>query len=120
MTYGLIPARHRILWVNSVDLVWNAILASKARDDDGEDDESMEALKGLDNEGGTLEANGERGFGMDTAQKISFLSKPGLSVGNLNEPSTAGGEEDALSDGKILGAQWEAESSDAKTLLVKD
>lgn len=30
ITYGLIPARHRILWVNSVDLVWNAILASKA------------------------------------------------------------------------------------------
>ncbi|EED95188.1 predicted protein, partial [Thalassiosira pseudonana CCMP1335] len=28
VTYGLIPARHRILWVNSVDLVWNAILAS--------------------------------------------------------------------------------------------
>jgi len=41
VTYGLIPARHRILWVNSVDLVWNAILASKARDDvdeDGEED----------------------------------------------------------------------------------
>ena len=30
ITYGLIPARHRILWVNSVDLVWNAILASMA------------------------------------------------------------------------------------------
>jgi protein Mpv17 len=41
VTYGLIPARHRILWVNSVDLVWNAILASKARDDgDGDSDES--------------------------------------------------------------------------------
>jgi protein Mpv17 len=31
ITYGLIPARHRILWVNSVDLIWNAILASKAQ-----------------------------------------------------------------------------------------
>jgi protein Mpv17 len=31
VTYGLIPARHRILWVNSVDLVWNAILATKAQ-----------------------------------------------------------------------------------------
>jgi protein Mpv17 len=38
VTYGLIPARHRILWVNSVDLVWNAILASKARGDDNVDD----------------------------------------------------------------------------------
>jgi len=28
VTYSLIPARHRILWVNCVDLVWNAILAS--------------------------------------------------------------------------------------------
>ena len=27
VTYGVIPARHRILWVNCVDLVWNAILA---------------------------------------------------------------------------------------------
>lgn len=39
VTYGLIPARHRILWVNSVDLVWNAILASKARADDDGDSE---------------------------------------------------------------------------------
>lgn len=31
MTYGLIPARHRILWVNCVDLVWNAILASMSQ-----------------------------------------------------------------------------------------
>ena len=34
ITYGLIPARHRILWVNCVDLVWNAILARKAQGDD--------------------------------------------------------------------------------------
>jgi protein Mpv17 len=40
ITYGLVPARHRILWVNSVDLVWNAILASKAQADvPGEDGE---------------------------------------------------------------------------------
>jgi len=36
VTYGLIPARHRILWVNSVDLIWNAILASKAQKGDVE------------------------------------------------------------------------------------
>ncbi len=29
VTYGFIPARHRILWVNCVDLFWNAILALK-------------------------------------------------------------------------------------------
>ena len=27
----MIPAQHRILWVNSVDLVWNAILSSAAQ-----------------------------------------------------------------------------------------
>jgi len=30
ITYSAIPAQHRILWVNCVDLVWNAILASMA------------------------------------------------------------------------------------------
>jgi len=44
ITYGLIPARHRILWVNSVDLVWNAILAtmaSKVQKDTSEIDEAI-------------------------------------------------------------------------------
>ena len=36
ITYGVIPARHRILWVNSVDLIWNAILASQAQKGDPE------------------------------------------------------------------------------------
>ena len=30
ITYSVIPARHRMLWVNCVDLVWNAILATMA------------------------------------------------------------------------------------------
>mmetsp|Transcript_2289 Transcript_2289/g.3258 ORF Transcript_2289/g.3258 Transcript_2289/m.3258 type:complete len:476 (+) Transcript_2289:96-1523(+) len=40
VTYGAIPARHRILWVNCVDLFWNAILASMASgsNDDNEED----------------------------------------------------------------------------------
>ena len=52
VTYGLIPARHRILWVNSVDLVWNAILSSKARGDDDEGDGgSVGGPDGLDDSG---------------------------------------------------------------------
>ena len=43
ITYGLIPARHRILWVNSVDLVWNAILATMASKDEVAPEE--EAIK---------------------------------------------------------------------------
>lgn len=37
ITYGVIPARHRILWVNSVDLIWNAILATQAQQEQPED-----------------------------------------------------------------------------------
>mmetsp|Transcript_9065 Transcript_9065/g.26422 ORF Transcript_9065/g.26422 Transcript_9065/m.26422 type:complete len:98 (+) Transcript_9065:950-1243(+) len=38
VTYGLIPARHRVLWVNCVDLVWSSILAALVvnKDDDTE------------------------------------------------------------------------------------
>ncbi len=40
ITYNAIPARHRILWVNCVDLFWNAILALKASNStDDEDDD---------------------------------------------------------------------------------
>lgn len=42
VTYGLVPARHRILWVNCVDLVWNAILASKAQGETIEITEEVE------------------------------------------------------------------------------
>uniref|UniRef100_A0A7S2R438 Peroxisomal membrane protein MPV17 n=1 Tax=Eucampia antarctica TaxID=49252 RepID=A0A7S2R438_9STRA len=36
VTYGIIPARHRMLWVNSVDLIWNAILASQTSQKEGD------------------------------------------------------------------------------------
>ncbi|GMI04473.1 hypothetical protein TrRE_jg11795 [Triparma retinervis] len=34
-TYSVIPARHRVLWVNCVDLFWNAILAGLSRGGEG-------------------------------------------------------------------------------------
>lgn len=42
--HSLIPAQHRILWVNSVDLVWNAILATLAQ----KKDSVFEELEGED------------------------------------------------------------------------
>lgn len=42
VTYGVIPARHRILWVNSVDLIWNAILATQTSQKDNDDDDDDE------------------------------------------------------------------------------
>eukprot|EP00584_Thalassiosira_punctigera_P016514 CAMPEP_0172551696 /NCGR_PEP_ID=MMETSP1067-20121228/40148_1 /TAXON_ID=265564 ORGANISM="Thalassiosira punctigera, Strain Tpunct2005C2" /NCGR_SAMPLE_ID=MMETSP1067 /ASSEMBLY_ACC=CAM_ASM_000444 /LENGTH=561 /DNA_ID=CAMNT_0013339507 /DNA_START=211 /DNA_END=1897 /DNA_ORIENTATION=+ len=73
VTYGLIPARHRILWVNSVDLVWNAILASKARDDDdveGDDDGAAtqaltEEMPKKEGSTGALEAMAQAGLGCE-------------------------------------------------------
>jgi len=50
-TYTVIPAQHRILWVNSVDLIWNAILATISRgeeDDEGElpvEDQALAAVE---------------------------------------------------------------------------
>lgn len=40
----MIPAQHRILWVNCVDLVWNAILASMSRTNTAEELEEQTAL----------------------------------------------------------------------------
>ena len=39
VTYGVIPARHRILWVNCVDLIWNAILATMSQKKSGEEND---------------------------------------------------------------------------------
>jgi len=48
ITYGVIPARHRILWVNCVDLIWNAILASmsngKKVDEETADEQVLAAV----------------------------------------------------------------------------
>lgn len=41
VTYGVIPARHRILWVNCVDLVWNAILATMSQKKDVVEEEPV-------------------------------------------------------------------------------
>lgn len=44
VTYGVIPARHRILWVNCVDLIWNAILALKTSGADVEEEQDSVAM----------------------------------------------------------------------------
>lgn len=44
VTYTVIPARHRILWVNCVDLIWNAILATKTGKADTETDADAESV----------------------------------------------------------------------------
>mmetsp|Transcript_6841 Transcript_6841/g.9994 ORF Transcript_6841/g.9994 Transcript_6841/m.9994 type:complete len:382 (-) Transcript_6841:148-1293(-) len=45
ITYSVIPNRHRMLWVNSVDLVWNAILASMSRSEESIDEQAEKDSK---------------------------------------------------------------------------
>lgn len=47
ITYSVIPAQHRILWVNAVDLVWNAILATISQKDAApvDDDSAAAAIE---------------------------------------------------------------------------
>jgi protein Mpv17 len=44
ITYSVIPAQHRILWVNCVDLVWNAILATMSQKKQPELEEQASVL----------------------------------------------------------------------------
>jgi protein Mpv17 len=120
VTYGLIPSRHRILWVNSVDLVWNAILASKARGDDDDKDDDVDG--GGDNksrgvgsddkdDGGASETNDD-GAGFDVFRRLglllSSLDSSRVELGVSNEVSVVESSVDA------------PDSSDAKTLLAKE
>ncbi|KAG5192399.1 hypothetical protein JKP88DRAFT_351915 [Tribonema minus] len=41
-TYSVIPAQHRVLWVNCVDLVWSSILSGLASGNQGESPEEVE------------------------------------------------------------------------------
>jgi len=58
VTYSVIPAQHRVLWVNSVDLVWNAILSSAAQK--GEESEEATTTAAVDTiNGQTNTTNGQ-------------------------------------------------------------
>jgi protein Mpv17 len=54
ITYSVIPARHRILWVNSVDLIWNAILSTLARQEEPIEDADENSLIVVSEELSTL------------------------------------------------------------------
>lgn len=64
-SHSLIPAQHRILWVNSVDLVWNAILATLAQ----KKDSVFEELEGEDE----IENSNLSAFGTPTPIPLSSM-----------------------------------------------
>jgi hypothetical protein len=119
VTYGLIPSRHRILWVNSVDLVWNAILASKARGDDddekdhgdGRDDKPGEAESDDNHDRGASEVK-ENGAGFDVFRSVGILlSSLDSSRDEVGVPS-----EVSVVESSVIAP----DSSDAKTLMVEE
>lgn len=65
ITYGVIPARHRILWVNCVDLVWNAILASLSQAKPTEDETALQA--------DSIDVPHQMGFNLTDASSDPFL-----------------------------------------------
>lgn len=109
VTYGLIPARHRILWVNSVDLVWNAILASKARSDGDEDGDELEL-----NEDGTVINEAPGGLN-DMLKKMGMM----LNLDSAEDDrisTTAGSQDDTLNhNDDIPGHQLELIPSEEST-----
>ena len=120
ITYGLIPARHRILWVNSVDLVWNAILASKARSGDDEDELDTSNLNG---EGtAILEASSTGGLD-DMLKKISMilnLETFSLEVEDDKIPTIAGSQDDTLNhNDNIPKHQFETSNEDKMSSVEK-
>ena len=58
VTYTVIPAQHRVLWVNSVDLIWNAILATKASPEEEQEAETEAEPVGGGDAHGEAEGDG--------------------------------------------------------------
>ncbi len=54
VTYSVIPSQHRVLWVNSVDLVWNAILSSAAQKSEETEESSAEKTELVSTSSSTL------------------------------------------------------------------
>ncbi|CAM9315850.1 unnamed protein product [Choristocarpus tenellus] len=73
VTYGFVPARHRVLWVNSVDLLWSSILAGMSNNKESSDSTNTDDVGngGIDDQDetdgrheddqGELEEEAERG-----------------------------------------------------------
>ena len=125
VTYGLIPARHRILWVNSVDLVWNAILASKARDDGDEDEE--ETMPVLDEQGSDVakEDEGVRITNFIDMMKSKFGemgsdSHESAEVGNNMQSTPVVTGEDDFENGELMLETKIDGSSDATKIVSSE
>merc|ERR1712226_1487712 len=70
ITYSVIPARHRILWVNCVDLVWNAILASMSQGKDKNENEELAAVEEITSLETVVEERGNDASNVVTSEHL--------------------------------------------------
>lgn len=108
--------------MNSVDLVWNAILASKARSD-GDDGDELDSSN-LNGDGNILEASSTGGGLDDMLKKISMilnLETSSLKVEDDKIPTIVGSQDDTLNhNDNIPKHQLETSSEESTNTLSAD
>jgi protein Mpv17 len=72
LTYSIIPSQHRILWVNCVDLVWNAILSTMSRQKAVEADQESLPIFSTES-GGLSQDHGKLGESMMITSSASEI-----------------------------------------------
>jgi protein Mpv17 len=75
ITYSVIPAQHRILWVNSVDLIWNAILASMSQKEEPKGDSTDEPVVAVSTMNDLKLSKDENGMAEASAKDLFFLQQ---------------------------------------------
>lgn len=89
ITYSVTPSQHRILWVNSVDLIWNAILASQAQSNDALEDVNVDLSKlETDDEDEVTALNFTNTSDNDALLIVSSTNNDIRNVRNINSNTT--------------------------------
>ena len=120
-TYSVIPAQHRILWVNSVDLVWNAILASLSNQDEVtliEDDEEEEGGDAARTSNSTIVVIDEHqldGLKLEVVDPKFMLEQDGTALLGTNSTLF---ESDDAADTSSIGGGSNSTTTSASPALV--
>lgn len=113
ITYGVIPARHRILWVNSVDLVWNAILASKAQKEQPENGETDVKTEDIKESAGMLSTSSEP----ETTELVESLATIRQTMESMSSHDMSESEQQTVQEVTLTGCSIEI-PADGEPVLV--
>jgi protein Mpv17 len=107
VTYGFIPPRHRVLWVNMLDLLWSSILAQLASKEGGEEiaAAAAPAAAAVDTSGAAptvLEAN--KGFTPASSSSPSPIAIPTAPVMASSAEEKRAEEEDTAGRAAVAAA----------------